>query len=390
MKICMVAYTFYEIDNRVKRYAEALAARGDHVDVVVLLNPLSEGESRKKFTVLNKVNVYRIQKRLINERNKFAYFFRIINFLVRSFFFLSMKYFKYRYNVIHVHSIPDFEVFAVLIPKIFHAKIILDIHDIVPEFYISKFGLNEKSFIFKLLIFLEKISCLFSDHIIIANDLWVEKLTQRSVKKEKCSVYLNYPDLNIFYKRDKIKKKTEKNIAVYPGSINWHQGLDVAIKAIGLIKEKIQNFEFHIYGDGPEKNNLINMVYELKIDNIVKFFGYKPLEEIAEIVSQADLGIVPKRKDSFGNEAFSTKIFELMALGIPVIASDTKIDKFYFNNNVIEFFESGNYMDLAKKIKFIIENKKRKEDIINNSLNFIKKFDWEFHKTRYFNLVDTL
>jgi len=384
----MVAYTFYEGDNRVRRYAEALAARGDHVDVIALLDPLSQGESSKKFTVLNKVNVYRIQKRIINEKNKFTYFFRIISFLIRSFCFLTIKYFKFRYKVIHIHSIPDFEVFAALIPKLFGSKIILDIHDIVPEFYISKFGLNKKSLIFKLLIFVEKVSTLFSNHIIIANDLWVEKLTNRSVKKEKCSVYLNYPDLNIFYKREKKNKNTKKFIAVYPGSINWHQGLDIAVKAIGSIKEKLNNFEFHIYGDGPEKNNLIKISDEMKINHLIKFYGIKPLEEIAEIASEADLGIVPKRKDSFGNEAFSTKIFEFMSLGVPVISSDTKIDKFYFNDDVIEFFISGNEKDLSNKILEMIKNEKRRNEIIKNSKEFIKNYSWDKHKNRYFNLLD--
>ena len=36
MKACMVAYTFYETDNRVRRYAEALVNRGDQVDAIVL------------------------------------------------------------------------------------------------------------------------------------------------------------------------------------------------------------------------------------------------------------------------------------------------------------------------------------------------------------------
>ena len=63
-----------------------------------------------------------------------------------------------------------------------------------------------------------------------------------------------------------------------------------------------------------------------------------PLEEIAKIMAQADLGVVPKRSEGFGNEAFSTKTLEFMALGVPVLASGTKIDHYYFNDSVVEFF----------------------------------------------------
>ena len=47
--------------------------------------------------------------------------------------------------MIHVHSVPDFLVFAALVPKLLGARIILDIHDILPEFYASKFGASKDS-----------------------------------------------------------------------------------------------------------------------------------------------------------------------------------------------------------------------------------------------------
>jgi glycosyltransferase involved in cell wall biosynthesis len=59
------------------------------------------------------------------------------------------------------------------------------------------------------------------------------------------------------------------------------------------------------------------------------------------------LGVVPKRADSFGNEAYSTKIMEFMSLGVPVIVSETKIDRYYFDDSVVRFFQSGNSDALA-------------------------------------------
>ncbi|MFC1782211.1 glycosyltransferase, partial [Planctomycetota bacterium] len=189
LRVCMVAYTFYEMDNRVKRYAEALARRGDEVDVFALRQP---GQSRHD--TINGVNVYRIQKRIINEKIKLSYLYRILRFLMGSAVFLAGKHWKNRYDVIHVHSIPDFEVFAAWLPRWMGAKIILDIHDIVPELYASKFNVSENSFFYKSLILLEKASIAFSHHVIIANDLWRQVLTCRSVDEDKCKVFLNYPD----------------------------------------------------------------------------------------------------------------------------------------------------------------------------------------------------
>ena len=66
-------------------------------------------------------------------------------------------------------------------------------------------------------------------------------------------------------------------------------------------------------------------------------------------MAEADFGIVPKRSEGFGNEAFSTKIFEFMALGIPVIAADTKIDKYYFNDSLFPSLRPEARMNLPLK-----------------------------------------
>lgn len=386
----MIAYTFYELDNRVRRYAEALAGRGDHVDVIALLDPTSQNKNNLlKFEVLKGVNVYRIQKRRIDEKGKLTYLFRLTFFLFKSSFFLLKKYIKERYQLIHIHSIPDFEVFAAFIPKLLGVKIILDIHDIVPEFYISKFNVKEESRIFKSLIYMEKKSIAFSDHLIIANHLWEKKLISRSVATEKCSVYLNYPDQNIFYQRRK-SEDSDKIILIYPGSLSWHQGLDIAVRAIAIVAEKVKNVEFRIYGDGSEKSNILKLAKELNVLDHVILNHNVPLESIAEAIANSDIGIVPKRKDSFGNEAFSTKIFEFMSVGIPVIASDTKIDKYYFDNSTILFFESGNYIDLAQKLLTLINSSELRNKYSSNGLKCIKNNNWTVHKNRYFNLVDSL
>ena len=71
------------------------------------------------------------------------------------------------------------------------------------------------------------------------------------------------------------------------------------------------------------------------------------LTRIAELMASASVGVVPKGADGFGNEAFSTKILEFMACGVPVIASRTRIDEHYFNDDFVSFVEAGNVTSLA-------------------------------------------
>ena len=245
MTTCMVTYSFYEGDTRVMRYAEALAGRGDRVDVIALRR---DGQSRRE--VVHGVNVYRIQRRSSSDGARGSYLAGILLFCCRAMFLLMRRHVRARYQLIHVHSVPDFLVFAAWFPKLTGTKIILDIHDLLPEFYASKYSANHDSVAVKLLRLTERASASFSDHVIAANDLWRERLVSRSVENEKCSAMVNVPDQAIFSPRGRTRTD-DRVVLLYPGTLNWHQGLDIAIRAFALIKDKAPEAQFHIYGEGP-------------------------------------------------------------------------------------------------------------------------------------------
>ena len=175
-RACMVAYSFYESDNRVRRYAETLVDSGFHVDAFAL-----KRKGEPPVVKLKEVTVYKIQERIVDEKTKLSYLFRILKFLTRSAIILTKMHFKNPYHLIHIHSVPDFEVFSAFLPRIYGAKVILDIHDIVPEFYSSKFNSGKKGFLYKSLIWVESISAKFANHVIISNHLWYKTLIEKSV-----------------------------------------------------------------------------------------------------------------------------------------------------------------------------------------------------------------
>lgn len=385
LRVCAVAYTFYESDNRVMRYAETLAREGHEVEVYAL----QQGDKPKK-EVLCGVTVYRIQGRLINEKTLFSYVWRILSFLLRSFYRVSKNDLSRRYDLVHVHSVPDFLVFSALVPRIRGTPVILDIHDILPEFYAGKFGAKKDSIVFRLLCFTEWICAKFASHVIIANHIWKERLESRSVVPEKCSVVLNSPDRAIFQSSQNRPTKSNRFILLYPGTLNLHQGLDIAIRAFAKIKDQVPFADFHIYGEGPLKEPLSDLIKELALEDRVLLFDTKPLREIAQVMEAADLGVVPKRKDNFGNEAFSTKIFEFMAMGIPVIVSDTRIDQYYFNDSLVRFFRSGDDEDLARCMLDLIQHPEKRRALVENATEFIARNDWTAKRQEYLDLVGRL
>jgi glycosyltransferase involved in cell wall biosynthesis len=218
VRACMLAYTFYENDGRVIRYAEALAGSGVEVDAIVLRR---QGTAAQES--MNGVRVLRIQEREKNERGKFTYFFRVMRFFLRSMIEITRRHAQAPYDIVHVHSVPDFEVFAAIVPKLMGAKVVLDIHDIVPEFYAAKFKVSERSLVFEALKWIERLSAAFADHVIIANDLWRQKVTARSCATWKCSALINYPDPRIFNTTLRNRRADGKFVVIYPGTLNYHR-----------------------------------------------------------------------------------------------------------------------------------------------------------------------
>jgi glycosyltransferase involved in cell wall biosynthesis len=380
----MPVYSFYENDNRVRRYAETLAARGDSVEVISLRRPNQTSEE-----IVRGVHVFRIQHRERNEKGRFSYIFRLLAFFLKSAFFLSWRHLRNPYQLIHVHSLPDFEVFAALIPKLTGCRIILDIHDIVPEFYASKFAVGERSVTFRALLLVERMASSFADHVIIANDIWRRTLVSRSVGESKCTVVLNWPDSTIFSPRGRVRTD-DRFVMLYPGTLNRHQGIDIALRAFAQIKDLVPNAEFHIYGEGSDKGNLARLIEELSLRGRALLHDPVPLPEVPALIADADLGVVPKRKDCFANEAFSTKILEFMSMGIPVIVSDTKIDRYYFDDQVLKFFRGQDQNDLADCMLELIRKPELRARQAANALKFVADKGWDVRKSEYLELVDRL
>lgn len=385
-RVCMLAYTYYKSDGRVIRYSEALAARGDTVDVIGLKSSRQQPDQEQVGSVLVRRVGCREQK---NQTRKLEFLLPILAFWLRASWRITFDHLRNPYDIVHVHNVPDFLVFAAWFPKLTGARLVLDIHDIVPEFYASKFKLPPSSAGVRMLLLMERLSARFADQIIISNHLWKEKYAERTGADRKCSVFINNVDGEHFIRRPRTRTGSGPRV-IFPGGLQWHQGLDIAIRAFKKLLDRLPSADFHIYGDGIMKPRLVELTAELGLQDKVRFFDPVPAQEIPEVMSQADLGVVPKRADSFGNEAYSTKIMEFMSLGIPVVASATKIDQYYFDDSVVRFFESGNEDALADAMYEVLQDEAKRRQMIEAAHAYARTHSWDNYKHDYLNLVDSI
>lgn len=389
MKICLISYAVYEYDNRVHRYGASLHARGDEVDVICL----GMADDEEPIVDFHGVTLHKIQKREIDEKGPVSYLVKICRFFLKAFMKLTRLHWAKRYDVIHYNNIPDFGIFCTIIPRLMGARIIMDIHDLVPEFYMRKFNREEDDFIIRLLRWIEKVSCQYAHHVVTVTEMWKDVLIHRSVPEEKCTVILNAPypplfDSNIA-KHEKEKKNSKPFTLLYHGALNEHFGVDIAIRAMSIVRQKVDNVRFVIVGNGREKDNLEKLTNDLNLNGHVVFKDPVPRTEIPGLIRDADVGVVPKRSDKFADTALSSKLLEFAYMRKPVVVSRTTASKTYFDENMVLFFEPENSAELAEKIIRVYNDAKLRKTLSGNIDVFNQNHNWKKYEKLYFQFLNS-
>lgn len=392
LRVAMVTHSAYERDNRVMRVARALADRGDRVEVLALrTHPGLPAHER-----MDGVRVHRIQDRFEKgAASPLAALRPLLRFTARAAWRLHQLAQAPQgdgpFDLVHVHNVPDFLALAAWPARWRGARVILDLHDLVPEFYASRYAGGARSPVVAALEACERLSASMADHVIVANDLWRERVVRRSVSGQACSVMLNHVDERVFRPQPRRRTFCEGGpLVLFPGGMQAHQGLDVAIRAFARLLAQRPDARLHLVGDGAEKPALQALVDTLGLQRAVRFFPPQPLAAIAERMAEADLGIVPKRADGFGNEAYSTKILEFMAVGVPVVVSRTRIDTHYFDPAEVRFFDSGDDVALAQAMAQVLDDAGLRERLVEAGLARAARERWGAHRQHYIALVDAL
>ncbi|KAA3644120.1 MAG: glycosyltransferase WbuB [Chloroflexi bacterium] len=386
-KVCHLVHQSYYRDGRVKRYVESLIAKGDKVDVICVKGPkLPTSELNN-----TKTNVYEIPFQRING-GAFSYPVEyLIAFLLFS-IWLTTLHLRNRYDVVHVHNMPDFFVFAAFLPRISGSKVILDIHDPMPEFFMSKFETTEKSPIVKTLIWEEKLSTLFAHEIIAANENFRNCLIRRGVPKDKISIVLNIPDPFIF-SRDNLNGRNgnrEEFILLYTGTLAPRYGLELPVRALPLLVKDIPNVRLLLVGpNNTFSEHLVSLAEELGVGSYLTINLPVPIEQVPVYMNNADIGIYPALPDSHMSIAIPSKVLEYAFMGLPILAARLLVLENYFSDTAIEFFNPKDVKQFADKVIKMHSNTPMRESLaINADREFTNKHSWEQEFSTYQRLLD--
>src|SRR3989454_5966007 len=391
-RVAMVLFSIYPMDPRARRAAEALINEGMHVDVICI----KKDEEDPKRETVNGVAILRIPLRYYRG-TKFQYLFRYSTFILISLVLVALRSLTRRYDLVYVHNMPDILVLSALIPKVFGAKVILDLRDPMPELMMTIFNLHQDTLPVRTLKRLEKWSVQLADLTLTVNIACKKLFTSRSCRPEKIRVIMNSPNEEIFgFRQPRSHTSTHHPpskpfVIMYHGSLVERNGLDLAVDALARVRLSVPIAELRVYGHKtPFLELVLDSVRHKGLHESVHYLGPKSSEHIVAAIEKCDVGIIPNNRSVFTEINTPVRIFEYLALGKPVIAPCAAGIQDYFNNESLLFFELGNSEDLARKIEYVYFHPSETVEIVKRGQGVYLAHTWRQERLSFVNLVGEL
>jgi len=390
-RMAVVSFSAFPGDPRPRRAAEACAAQGMQVDVICLRE---EGSLKRESFAGIDVDRVSIRK---SRDSKIWYVLQYFLFLTVVFLKLTARSFTRRYHIVHVHNMPDVLVFAAIVPKILGAKIILDLHDPMPELMMTIFGSRRESRVVKWMTIFERWSIAFADSVITVNRACEKLFANRVGKAANIHVVMNSPDESIF-RFVPVKDVASRNVAnskpfvvMYHGTLVERNGLDLAVEAVAKLRQSVPDVQLRIYGSPtPFLDEVMRLVAERGLEGHVTCHGHMHLEELSVAILECDVGVIPNKRSIFTEINTPTRIFEYLAMGKPVIAPRSNGIQDYFDDESLIYFELSDIDELARKLLWTANNPVEVSRVVQRGQAVYLEHAWSEEKSRLLNLVAVL
>jgi glycosyltransferase involved in cell wall biosynthesis len=156
-----------------------------------------------------------------------------------------------------------------------------------------------------------------ADRVIVLSEFSKNQIAEAyGIPRERICVMYGGVDPAFFIERG--KKENDHFLLLFTGRLDGpgqQKGLDVLLEALPAISRR-HPVQLHIAGAGPGLEYFQKMVRRLKIEPNVRFLGFTEYPTLADLYHQADLFVLPTRRESFG-----LVLAEAMAAGLPVVST---------------------------------------------------------------------
>jgi glycosyltransferase involved in cell wall biosynthesis len=387
-KICVIRQGVYPYDARLTREVKALLAAGHEVDLICL----RFGDEPPRDERAERLTVHRVPIRR-RHGNKLRYLFEYGAFFVAAAILVTLLHLRRRFDVVQVNTMPDCLVFAAAVPRLLGARVLLDLHECMPEFFALKYSLPATHPLLRLIAWCEQVSIRFAHAALTCTEPMRERFVERGAPPDRIGVVLNSFDDERFRARRHASGRGDDGrfVLVCHGTIDHMYGIDLVLRAIAVLHDRIPGLELQIYGDGPGRASAQALAEELEVGDRVWFSGgWVPLDELLPRIADADAGVVAIRREGCFDLTHSNKMYDLIALRKPIVMSRTRAVEAYFDDQCFQLFDSGDEHDLARAIYELYAHPELGRRNVARAARVGEPYRWVHQAKIYLALVERL
>jgi glycosyltransferase involved in cell wall biosynthesis len=281
-------------------------------------------------------------------------------------------------DVVHAHNIPDFLVFAGLLPRFAGRKVVLDVHDSVPETFTTKFP--RAAWVRKALCLEERLSVLVAHRVICVNHPQRDVLVKRGVPDAKTFVSMNVPDPRIFHSTEAADRVSSGDALhlVYHGTMAHRLGVDLLINAVARLRRRIPGVTLPLWGKGDDLSDFQALAQDLALERHVLFepAGY-PLQELPARLRPMNVGVIGNRRSDAGALMLPVKLLEYVSLGIPTVAPRLEAIQHYFSEEMVTYYEPEDIDSLTDAILRLHADTGLRRRQTAMARTFLVRYGWE-------------
>ena len=369
--VCMIAYTKYTYDGRVRLEAESLVRWGYKVSFVVP----KEGPKARTYE-LNGVEVKEVNVVEYGGKSKIRYCVCYIMFLLRAFIACTELSISKRVDTVHVHNMPNLLVLSAIVPRLLGRRLVLDVHDTVIETYEAKFG-HSSWLVLSLLRCEEWICCRIAHTVICVNHVQREVLIERHIPRAKIITVITMPRFMVTSTAEGGRSTAPGFRMVNHGTMSRRLGNDLIIRAAARLADEIPGFELHMIGAGDDLPEMISLSKSLGISERVQFHAPVPWNDLAQKLEMMDVGIVANRVSAATELMLPSKLIDYVVLGIPAIVPRLKAIQHYFSEDMVSYFEPGSVDSIVEAtVKLYKDTAHRKSQALA-ARQFLTRHGWD-------------
>lgn len=229
-----------------------------------------------------------------------------------------------RVDVVHACNPPDLLFLIAMLLRPTGARFVFDHHDLVPELFLSRFPGRAKV-LHEMTRFVERLTFAVADGVISTNESYRRVAIERGkVAADRVAVVRSAPDLDRFVPSapDPDLKRGRKYLLAYLGVMGPQDGVDYALRALGMLRHKLGRDDVHciFMGAGDAFDDVVELAHELGVSDMVEFPGRVPDEFVRRCLSTADICLSPDPHNPLNDVSTMNKVVEYMAMARPIVS----------------------------------------------------------------------